>query len=180
MPSRDYQFVNYFFSLKWNCVFPSPYFFRSIPSSLTNNEEAYVECFPGRRTGEGSGSLPLLPPWLRANSKVKVPSNPSLVKEVRSTRSKSQVKRVYAYDMFIHSWFMLIAMRVIICGMLYMCLLGLGSWYLLVLKALHVSTSQVHDWDVEQLVLEGGMVPDYVNIFRLCFTDIFMCVFMAL
>ena len=33
------------------------------------------------------------------------------------------------------------------------------------LKALQVSTSQVHDWDVEQLVLEGGMVPDYVNVF---------------
>ena len=59
--------------------------------------------FPGHRTGEGSGSLPLLPPWLRANSEVKVPSNPSLVNEVRSTRSKSQVKGVYAYDMFIHS-----------------------------------------------------------------------------
>ena len=48
------------------------------------------------------------------------------------------------------------------------------------LKALQVSSSQAHDWDVGQLVLEGGMVPDYVNIFRLCFTDVFMCVFMAL
>ena len=77
-----------FFSLKWNCVFPSPYFFQSIPSLLTNNEEAYAECFPGRRTGEGSGSLPLLPPWLRANF-----------------RSQSTLKpeSVYAYDMFMHS-----------------------------------------------------------------------------
>ena len=48
------------------------------------------------------------------------------------------------------------------------------------LKTLQVSTFQVHDWDVEQLVLEGGMVLDYVNIFRLCFADVFMCVFMAL
>ena len=48
------------------------------------------------------------------------------------------------------------------------------------LKALQVHTSQVHDWDVEQLVLEGGTVPDYVNVFRLYFTDVFMCVFMAL
>ena len=48
------------------------------------------------------------------------------------------------------------------------------------LKTLQVSTSQVYDWDEVQLVLEGGMVPDYVNIFRLCFTDVFMCVFMAL
>ena len=101
--------------------------------------------FPGHRTGEGSGSLPLLPPWLRANSEVKVPSNPSLVKEVRITRSKSQVKRVYAYDMFIYSWFMLIAIWLILCGMLCLCLLGLGSWYLLVLKALQVSTSLMHD-----------------------------------
>ena len=77
--------------------------FRSIPSSLTNNEEAYAECLPGQRTGEGSGSLPLLPPWLRANSGFKVPLNPSLVNEVRSTRSKSHVKGVYTYDMFIHS-----------------------------------------------------------------------------
>ena len=103
MPSKDYKLIKPLFSLKWNFVFPLPYFFRSIPSSLTNNEEAYAECFPGRRTGEGSRSLPLLPPWLRANSEVKVPSNPSLVNEVRSTRSKSQVKGVYAYDMFIHS-----------------------------------------------------------------------------
>ena len=103
MPSEDYKLIKLLFSLKWNFVFPSPYFFRSIPSSLTNNEEAYAECFPGRRTGEGSGSLPLLPPWLRANSEVKVPSNPSLVKEVRSTRSKSQVKGIYSYNMFIHS-----------------------------------------------------------------------------
>ena len=28
------------------------------------------------------------------------------------------------------------------------------------LKTLQVSTSQVHDWDVEQLILEGGIVPD--------------------
>ena len=35
------------------------------------------------------------------------------------------------------------------------------------LKALQVSTSLVHDWDVEQLVLEGGMMPDYVNVFFL-------------
>ena len=33
------------------------------------------------------------------------------------------------------------------------------------LKTLQVSTSQAHDWDVGQLVLEGGMVPDYVNLF---------------
>ena len=33
------------------------------------------------------------------------------------------------------------------------------------LKTLQVSTSQVHDWDEVQLVLEGGMVPDYVNLF---------------
>ena len=48
------------------------------------------------------------------------------------------------------------------------------------LKTLQVITSQVHDWDVERLVLEGGMVPDYVNVFCLCFTNVFMCVFMAL
>ena len=59
--------------------------------------------FPSHRTGEGSGSLPLLPPWLRANSEYKVPLNPSLVIKFRSTRSKSPVKGVYAYDMFIHS-----------------------------------------------------------------------------
>ena len=28
-------------------------------------------------------------------------------------------------------------------------------------------------WDVGQLVLEGGMVPDYINVFRLCFTNFF-------
>ena len=33
------------------------------------------------------------------------------------------------------------------------------------LKTLQVSTFQVPDWDAEQLVLEGGMVPDYVNLF---------------
>ncbi|KAL5564602.1 hypothetical protein UlMin_027766 [Ulmus minor] len=55
--------------------------------------------FLGHRTGEGSGSLPLLPSWLRVISEVKV------------------------------------------------------------------STFQVPDWDAEQLVLEGGMVPDYVNLF---------------
>ena len=49
------------------------------------------------------------------------------------------------------------------------------------LKALQVSTSQVHDWDVEQLVLEGGMVPDYVNIFRLCFMNAFhVCIYGSL
>ena len=48
------------------------------------------------------------------------------------------------------------------------------------LKALQVSTSLVHDWGVEQLVLEGEMVPDYVNIFLPMFTDVLMCVFMAL
>ena len=146
MPSRDYQLIKLLFNLKWNCVFPLPYFSRSIPSLLTNNEEAYAECFLGQRTGEGSWSLPLLPPWLRANSEFKVPLNPSLVNEVRSTRSKSQVKRVYAYDMFIHSWFMLITIWLILCGMLCLYLLGLGSWYLLVLKALQVSTSLVHDF----------------------------------
>ena len=52
-----------------------------------------------------------------------------------------------------------------LCGMLCLCLLGLGSWDLLLLKTLQVCTSQVHYWDVVQLVLEGGMVPDYVNIF---------------
>ena len=48
------------------------------------------------------------------------------------------------------------------------------------LKTLQVSTFQVHDWDAEQLVLEGGMVPDYVNLFPPMFTKVFMCVFMAL
>ena len=48
------------------------------------------------------------------------------------------------------------------------------------LKTLQVSTSQVHDWDVGQLVLGGGMVPDHVNVFCLYFTDVFMCVFTAL
>ena len=48
------------------------------------------------------------------------------------------------------------------------------------LKTLQVSTSQVHDWDEVQLVLEGGMVPDYVNLFPPMFTKVFMCVFMAL
>ena len=33
------------------------------------------------------------------------------------------------------------------------------------LKTLQVSTSLVRDWDEGQLVLEGGMVPDYVNLF---------------
>ena len=33
------------------------------------------------------------------------------------------------------------------------------------LKTLQVSTSQVHKWDEVQLVLEGGMVPDYVKLF---------------
>ena len=33
------------------------------------------------------------------------------------------------------------------------------------LKTLQVSTSQVYDWDEVQLVLEGGTVPDYVNLF---------------
>ena len=48
------------------------------------------------------------------------------------------------------------------------------------LNTLQVSTSLVHDWDEGQLVLEGGMVPDYVNIFPPMFTKVFMCVFMAL
>ena len=33
------------------------------------------------------------------------------------------------------------------------------------LKTLQVSTSQVYDWDEVRLVLKGGMVPDYVNLF---------------
>ena len=33
------------------------------------------------------------------------------------------------------------------------------------LKTLQVSTSQVYDWDEVRLVLEGGMVPYYVNLF---------------
>ena len=33
------------------------------------------------------------------------------------------------------------------------------------LKTLQVSTSLVRDWDEGQLVLESGMVPDYVNLF---------------
>ena len=48
------------------------------------------------------------------------------------------------------------------------------------LKILQVSTFQVHDWDAEQLVFEGGMVPDYVNLFPPMFIKVFMCVFMAL
>ena len=48
------------------------------------------------------------------------------------------------------------------------------------LKTLQVSTSLVHDWDEGQLVLEGGMVPDYVNLFPPMFIKVFMCVFMAL
>ena len=46
------------------------------------------------------------------------------------------------------------------------------------LKALQVSTSQVHDWDVEQLVLEGGMVPDYVNLFPpLFYRSFHVCIY---
>ena len=46
------------------------------------------------------------------------------------------------------------------------------------LKTLQVSTSLVHDWDEGQLVLEGGMVPDYVNIFRLCLYKSFhVCIY---
>ena len=81
MPSRDYQLINCFFCLKWKCIVPLPYFFRSIPSSLTNNEEANEECFPCQRTGEALGSSPFSLRWQRAISKVKVPSNPSLVKK---------------------------------------------------------------------------------------------------
>ena len=61
-----------------------------------------------------------------------------------------------------------------LCGMLCLYLLGLGSWYLLVLKALQVSTTLMHDlWCREQLVLEGGVVPVYVYIFRTSFTYAF-------
>ena len=46
------------------------------------------------------------------------------------------------------------------------------------LKTLQVSTSQVHDWDVEQLVFEGGMVPDYVNVFPPMFYGCFhVCIY---
>ena len=41
------------------------------------------------------------------------------------------------------------------------------------LKTLQVSTSLVRDWDEGQLVLEGGMVPDYAYIFRICFMHVF-------
>ena len=48
-----------------------------------------------------------------------------------------------------------------------------------------VSTSQVHDWDEVQLVLEGGMVPDYVKLFppmfykgfHVCIYGIITCVY---
>ena len=46
------------------------------------------------------------------------------------------------------------------------------------LKTLQVSTSQVRDWDEEQLVLEGGMVPDYVNLFPPMFYRGFSCVYL--
>ena len=49
--------------------------FHSIPSSLTNNEKAYAECLLGQRIGEGSESLPLLPPWLRTNSRTLKPDS---------------------------------------------------------------------------------------------------------
>ena len=46
------------------------------------------------------------------------------------------------------------------------------------LKALQVSTYLVHDWDVEQLVLEGVMVPDYVNFFPPMFYGCFhVCIY---
>ena len=46
------------------------------------------------------------------------------------------------------------------------------------LKTLQVSTFQVPDWDAEQLVLEGGMVPDYVNLFPPMFYRCFhMCIY---
>ena len=128
----------------------------------------------------GTWVAPSSPSLAARNFKSQRTLNPSLVNEVRCTRSKSQVKGVYSYNMFIHSWFMLIAIWLILCGMLCLCLLGLGSWYLLVLKTLPVSTSLVHDWDEGQLVLEGGMVPDYVNLFPPMFYRSFMYVFMAL
>ena len=80
MPPRDYKLIKLLFSLKWNCVFPLPYFFRSIPASLTNNEEAYVECFPGRRTGEGPGRSPFSLLGCAQTQKLKYPQ-PSLVKK---------------------------------------------------------------------------------------------------
>ncbi|KAL5574813.1 hypothetical protein UlMin_016512 [Ulmus minor] len=58
--------------------------------------------FPSQRTGEALGSSPFSLQWPCAISEVKVPSNPSLVNEVRSTRSKSQVKRLLpSYKAFV-------------------------------------------------------------------------------
>ena len=140
--------------------------------------EANEECFQAIGLAKNPGRSPFSLLGCAQISEVKVPSNPSLVNEVRGTRSKSQFKGVYAYDMFMHSWFMLIAIWLILCGMLCMCLLGLGSWYLLVLKALQVSITLVLNWDVEQLVFEGGMVPDYVNVFPPMFYRCFhVCIY---
>ena len=46
------------------------------------------------------------------------------------------------------------------------------------LKTLQVSTFQVPDWDAEQLVLEGGMVPDYLNLFPpLFYRSFHVCIY---
>ena len=36
----------------------------------------------------------------------------------------------------------------------------------------------MHDWDEGQLVLEGGMAPDYVNLFPPMFYRGFSCVYL--
>ena len=41
-----------------------------------------------------------------------------------------------------------------------------------------VSTSLVRDWDEGQLVLEGGMVPDYINLFLpMFYRSFYVCIY---
>ena len=81
MPSEDYKLIKLLFSLKWKCIVPLPYFFRSIPAWFKVTRRLMRNVFRAR----GLVKLWVAPPSPSNGSaqfqKTKVPSNPSLVKK---------------------------------------------------------------------------------------------------
>ena len=88
MPSGGYKLIKLLFSLKWNFVFPLLYFFGAFLPKQT--WEANEECFQAIGLAKNPGRSPFSLLGCAQISEVKILSNPSLVNEVRTTRSKSQ------------------------------------------------------------------------------------------
>ena len=132
--------------------------------------------FPGQRTGEGSGSLPLLLPWLRAKLKYPLLPESSTGSIGLLDQNVNRREIIHLSCSYIHHTCWLLC-DCILFGMLRLYLLGFGSRYLLVLKTLQVSKTLEYDFGMwSQLVLEDGMVP-VTNMFSAyLFQSIFMFV----